>query len=127
MEDDPALISIVEAVLDEVGPGISLQWTASAEGAIALLKDPNVGPEIGLVIADVFLEGAGTGLDLLEYCRTHQPHLPVIVTSALPVEKFFAALGRDQIAPPFLAKPFGLTDLRGMLAGVLEYSRKKAG
>lgn len=126
VEDDPDLFGLVEAAVEDIGAGIQLDWVTSAENAIVFLKDPKRGPEASLVITDLFLEGTGTGIDLMEYCRTQLPHLPVVVTSSLPMEKFFATLGRDAVAPPFIGKPFKLHELKHMLSGILRYGRKKA-
>lgn len=126
VEDDPDLFGLVEAAVEDIGAGLQLDWVTNAEDAMAFLKDAKKGPEVGLVIADLFLDGAGTGIDLMEFCRTQMPQLPVVVTSALPMEKFFAALGRDAVAPPFIGKPFKLHEMRQMLSGILRYGRKKA-
>lgn len=127
IEDDVELITILDRVLKTIDPKINTDWVTSAEQAAAILEENirthNFQP-YDLILADIFLEGSSTGLDVWKMCQQYFPDVPVVVTSALPVDKFFAAIGRDTISPPFLAKPFLAKECKQVLEGILTYSSR---
>lgn len=128
VEDDLELMTVLDQIIRTIDAAIATEWVTTAEEAVSLLEDKlDISPHApyDLVLADIFLEGDSTGLDLWKLCQQHFPEMPVIVTSALPVDKFFTALGRDTISPPYLAKPFRPGECRQLLEGILRYSEAK--
>ena len=126
VEDDVELITILDRVLKTIDPNLTTDWVTSAEQAAAMLEEHVRNREFqpyDLILADIFLEGSCTGLDVWKMCQQYFPDVPVVVTSALPVDKFFAAIGRDTISPPFLAKPFLAKECKQVLEGILNYSK----
>jgi len=129
VEDDRALANLLEQVLQSIEPRIHVDRTASAEGAIALLKR-NEGSSRGypydLVLADISLEGERSGIDLWKLCQEKFSRMPIVVTSAMGTDKFLHAIGPNAISPAFLPKPFFIGECRQMLEGMLRYSKSQA-
>jgi DNA-binding NtrC family response regulator len=68
-----------------------------------------------LVISDIFLEGADSGLDLYEHCQQEFPEMPVLVMSGVKQCKLSGMIGSSNICPPFLQKPFRVSACREAL------------
>lgn len=129
VEDDLELTTILNRVLKAIDPTFEVDWVTSAEQAMALIEDRNSkaanrGHPYDLVLVDIFLEGSTTGLDLWTLCEQFYPKMPIVVTSALPVDKFFATLGPQTILPPFLPKPFLPGECKQLLEGILNYGKE---
>ena len=80
--DDSALqLRIREAVLRDAGFEVCISTTA--EGALALLRTPSVGPTIGTIVTDHRMPGT-TGSEFVRQLRHIQSEIPVIVITGLP-------------------------------------------
>ena len=128
VEDDQELSAVIERVLKSISSEIILDWATSAEAAILKLKDAlnqhlDQSP-YDLIVADIFLDGKRTGIDFWHTCQELFPEVPVLVTSALSLDKFFAAVGRQHISPPYLQKPFSAGHCKQVFEGILKYSDK---
>ena len=127
LEDDTELMPVFKKVLEAIDPKVILDTATSVEDAIKILehrnRDANESP-YDLIIADIFLEGQSTGLDFWHTCEKLYQDTPVIITSAMPVDQFFATLGNNTISPPFLAKPFSVGQCKQMFEGMLKYKMK---
>ncbi len=124
IEDDSELSNILDRVLRVIDQRMEIQWATSVEEAQAKLvkqskKDPD--SPYDLIVADIFLEGSKTGLDLWRLCNQNFSDVPVVMTSALPMDKYYQALGQDAIAPPFLAKPFSIGECKQLFEAMFEY------
>ena len=96
----------------------------SAEEALAKMNDrsrsaPETRP-YDLLIADIFLEGRTSGLDVWKICQNVYPEVALIVTSSLPVDKFLNAIGQEKAGPPFLPKPFSVVEVRKLFTQLLK-------
>ena len=125
VEDDQELSTVMDRILKSIDETISLEWATSAEDAIVLLKKmaettPQAGKSYDLVVVDIFLDGKRTGIDLWHTCQKLLPNVPVLVTSALSLDKFFAAVGSDSITPPYLQKPFSPRECKQAFEGILK-------
>ena len=91
-----------------IGLGYSVIEATSADEAAAIAADL---PDIALVLSDIQLQGAATGLDLLE--RVRGTGLPCVLMTSLPPAHplYRAALARV----PVLRKPFGAAELAALL------------
>ena len=77
IEDQPLLVSGLQAVLGSLPSPIAVSCAESADAARrALASDPR----FGLVLLDLDLEGSG-GIDLLGELRSAHPALPIVVLS----------------------------------------------
>src|SRR4051794_30908013 len=107
VEDDPACETVLRRTILSIDPRARISCEESAEQAIfELRRDELSGKTYDLIIADIFLTGHHTGLELWESCRERFPMTPVLITSGLPIHRFFETIGRNAVAPPYLAKPF---------------------
>lgn len=122
VEDDIELSTVMEQVLKAVAPNLTLDWVTSAEEAMTRLdevfynKTPN---PYDFIIADIFLDGESTGIDFWRSCQEILPGTPVLITSALSLDRFFATVGQDSISPPYLQKPFSPTECKLVFESLL--------
>lgn len=116
VEDDICLETIVSRILFEVDPNIEYTWVSSAEAAKDKLKREN----FSMVLADLFLEGTETGLDLWQYCEEKYPELPVIIMSGMGVDKFFDLIGPSNITPTYIPKPFYPGECKQVIQSLLD-------
>jgi DNA-binding NtrC family response regulator len=124
VEDDLACEAVLRRTIHTLAPDADIDWEESAEQAVAALERDRVeGRSYDLIIADIFLSGTETGLDLLKVCSERFPDTPVLITSSLPMDRFFQTVGTQTIAPPFLPKPFYIAECRQVIEGLLKYAR----
>ena len=113
VEDDVSLSTLLTRVLEDLAPNVEIDWATSGEEAEAYLRKE--GKVFGkkpydLVIADIFLEGEVTGLDIWKLCDNEYPETNILVTSSLPVERFVSCLKNEFACPPYLPKPFTMAE-----------------
>ena len=116
VEDDLFLAAIVGRAVYDINADSDIDWATSLEQALGkVIKGID---QIGespyeLVIADIMLEGRGTGLDLWKvFCRTY-PQVPVMVISSLSKNEVITAVGAEsQDNLNYLKKPFSMGDLK---------------
>ncbi len=121
VEDDHTCETVLRRTIQAIAPSTVIDWEDSAERAIATLKrETDSGRHYDLIIADIFLEGDATGLELWRACERNLPDTSVLITSSLSVDRFLQAVGRDSVAPPFLPKPFYVGECRQILEGLLD-------
>jgi CheY-like chemotaxis protein len=127
VEDDLDLLTVLETVLKSIDPAVQIDWATSAENAIIQLKETKKGTSeqvYDLIVADIFLNGESTGIDLWNQCNQICPKVPVVIMSSLPLNKYLTVLGPQAISPPFLEKPLALGECRQLFEGMFSYSRK---
>lgn len=108
IEDDLSMIDFIDAVLDDVKPGLDWDYVTSGEEAIELIlrkgsqshSDP-----YSLVITDIFLEGEMTGFDVWLDCMQLYPEMPFVITSCLSFDRYFSILKGMTNTPVYLPKP----------------------
>ena len=115
IEDDISLTNLLTTVLEEIAPNISIDWATSGEEAEHYLEKE--GELFGtcpydLIIADIFLEGNVTGLDIWKLCDRKYPDTNILVNSSLQAEKFMSCLKNEYACPQYLPKPFSLTECK---------------
>ena len=123
VEDDLDLVDVLERVLRSIDRDVEIDVATSAETALFRLNERARSADeqrpYDLLIADIFLEGRTTGLDVWKICQNVYPEIHLIVTSSLPIDKFLAATGRESAAPPFLAKPFTVMEVKKLFSRIL--------
>jgi DNA-binding response OmpR family regulator len=127
LEDDWELSAVIERVLRSIDSTLSLDWATSAEDAIEHLKtnlQNGSFPPYDLIVADIFLDGKSTGIDFWRTCQELFPETPVLITSALSLDRFFTTVGRQCISPPYLQKPFSINECKNMFESMLSYASK---
>ena len=122
VEDDHACETLLRRVIQSIDPGALIDWVESAEQATAAIeREHSTGKDYDLIIADIFLSGKTTGLDLWQAYRDRFPQTPILIVSSLPVNRFFDTIGHNTIAPTFLPKPFYVGECRQIIEALLTY------
>ncbi len=122
IEDDLELSAVIDRILISIDSTLKLEWATTAEEAIQTLEKVSKtkeGNPYDLMICDIYLEGAITGLDLWKYCRAKYPNMKIIIISGIEFEKLTSLLDSKEAAPLFLSKPFSVSDLSNLLEGLL--------
>ncbi len=103
VDDDPLILGLIAARLE--GGGYNVTTASDAWQEVLQAQ----GLKIGLVVTDINMPGAGTGLDAYKHLRRVFPQLPVIFVSAMPREEIAKQLPPDPKVR-VLSKPidFGL-------------------
>ena len=106
VEDDFAMQPIWESVLREVSPQVSIKWSKSEEGAEILMNQKiTQDQDFDLVIADIYLSGFKTGIDLWEkYLFSDSLFL---FTSSMWIKEFANVIKKyeNDYVPFFMKKP----------------------
>jgi len=105
VEDDVELELPVRRALRQVDPWTEVDWFTDGSRAYWQL----VRNRYDLVVADIWLEGSTSGVQLWRLCRVAKPDLPFLLMSALWPE---ARMFTGHHGPLFLSKPFSLEGFR---------------
>lgn len=109
VEDDISYEPLWRKVFEEVDPEIEYSWCTSANEAQKILeKTLRDGEYWDLVIADIFLSGSRTGLDLWERCG--EPVENMIIVSSVDYSKLLDYIGSTSTPPVYLKKPLNLKE-----------------
>lgn len=120
VEDDINCQTILKGVIRSIDSNVTIDSDESAESALRTVeRECEAGRGYDLIIADIFLSGKATGLDLWKACLEKFRDTPLIVTSSLGMHRYFDMIGRDSHAPIFLPKPYKPTDCRFILQDLL--------
>ena len=107
VEDSPDLRDTIRDMLREAGHTV-IEASSVAE-ALSLLHEL---PEISALLSDISLEGAETGLDLLD--ALPEGHCPAYLMTSLPPDDPLHRAAR--IRAPVLRKPFAAAELEALLS-----------
>jgi len=107
VDDDTAMRELMKLSLGKEGFDVS----AAASSADAL--DAVASGTFDVIVTDIYL-GDGTGLELLEHCRTHSPQSKVILVTAHGTIETAASARRLGVFD-YLAKPFDIQELSARL------------
>jgi DNA-binding NtrC family response regulator len=120
IEDDVSSDLILREILMGISKDMKVTSINNAEEALRHLAHETAAHRAyDLIVADIFLSGKATGIDLWAACRELLPRTPVLMTSGISMLQFFATIGRDEIAPSFLPKPYELTECRHLIRSML--------
>ncbi len=82
VDDDPVQLRLREAILRDAG--LTTHIATTADSALALVRSRDIGAEIGVVVTDHIMPGAG-GSRFVSALRDLRPEIPIIVVSGLPL------------------------------------------
>ena len=117
VEDDITLEPVLSGIFASIHPELEYKWVVTAEEAEQeLAKNCD---DYGLILADHYLLGKETGLDLFELCQERYPQIPCVIMSGAGVDKFSKIVGQNRIFPPFLSKPFFIGECKQILEGLM--------
>jgi len=111
-DDEPAVLAVTCRLLESLG----FEVTSAFDGIDALAKGTSELPSLRLVVLDLSMPGLG-GRGVADALRDFRANLPVVFVSGRPSDDVLHVLPPE--ATCFLAKPFGLEDLRRALKRVL--------
>lgn len=115
VDDDPEIRKLLGRYLDSQGFRVSL--AADRQECEAMLKDRN----IALIVLDVMLPD-GSGLEICRALREAQPHLAIILLTALK-EDVDRIIGLEIGADDYLGKPFNPRELVARIRAVMRRGR----
>lgn len=111
VEDEPDVASFVQQGLDEEGYDVG--WVQEGRRALEYTQQQSV----DLVLLDIRLPDL-SGIDVCERLRLHQPHLPIMMLTALDaVEDRVRGLRAG--ADDYLPKPFAFDELLARIEALL--------
>ncbi|GAB4108104.1 MAG: two-component system response regulator PilR [Acidobacteriota bacterium] len=111
VEDDPATSRMVTMALKSAG------LSSVAAASLAAAREALAGGEFRLILCDLYL-GDGTGLELLRAIRRSGRPAPVVmITAQGSVETAVEAIREGAV--DYLAKPFQVADLLGLVRRVI--------
>lgn len=119
VEDDITLEPFWMAALHKADPRAEITWVVSEKDAEREIRHTLKKKQtFDLIIIDLFLAGPQTGIDLWEVAGENLRN-KMILTSGIHPEKFRRYFDDHSVAPPFLQKPYSMTEavetLRWML------------
>ncbi len=123
VEDEEESGYLVEASLKSIEGKIKIDWVKTAEEAEGVLKDDS---NYDLIIADHFLDGPKTGLDLWKKCQQKYRNVPFLMTSAMDPNVFSILVADEPEQPMFLHKPFRIDECKNMLEWFWEEESEKS-
>ncbi len=121
VEDDIAMQPIWESILRDISPQVSIKWSKSEEGAEILMNQKiTQDQDFDLVIADIYLSGFKTGIDLWERYRFSDSLF--LFTSSMGIKEFATVIKKyeNDYVPFFMKKPIrksiALETIKAMLS-----------
>lgn len=126
VEDDLAFRPFWQAVFEDRGPTLRIDWATTQEEAETLLRAGyKHNQPYDLVISDIFLEGEGTGVDLWNRYGEEAKHFIFVSGKPLSPEELRSSLSFGQ--PAYLQKPLSLEQCRQVVSPALEAEEKEGG
>ena len=125
LEDDESLKPVFNTIFETIDARILPDWVSSVEDALVRLKkEEEASPSIpyDMIIADIFLNGEGTGIDFLKVCQEKYPKMYVLIMSSAPLVKLLKLLGPSTACPVFLEKPIRIPECLGIFKRILLHS-----
>ncbi len=120
VEDDFAAQPVWEKIIKMVDPKALIFWATSEEGAEKLIVSrAKYGDAFDFVIADIFLSGPKTGIDLWK--RFGNESMPFLFISSITHNKFAEMIGdRQDLYPTLIRKPFNVRECVDSLFALLK-------
>jgi CheY-like chemotaxis protein len=120
VEDDLNMQRLLEGILKTVDKKMSVDRVTTAEEAKDLLDHSDF-DHYDLVIADQFLSGTDTGLDLWNHCRKHHPFVEFMLTSGSEIDKYLAQFKTAARIPVFMIKSLSPQLMRSKIIETLNH------
>lgn len=118
IEDEPGIVDFLERGLRAHG----FEVVSALDGESGIERAQS--GDVDLIVLDLMLPGR-SGLEVLEWLRSSQPGLPVIVLTALD-EVEHRVTGLDAGAADYLTKPFSLNELAARIRAQLRMAAQSA-
>lgn len=124
VEDDKNMTVLLGRVLLDMNSDVEIHWASSLEQAVRqLIQNTDIEQKhpYDLVIADVFLEGNGTGLDFYKLIGETYPQVPFLIISSLSPDRVKESLadGTKGENLNYLRKPFLFSECKEKVKEIL--------
>ncbi|MBC7458691.1 MAG: response regulator [Bdellovibrionaceae bacterium] len=123
VEDDTSMTVLLGKAILDIFSDAEIQWAASLEQAVTqLIQNTDIGEKVpyDLIIADIFLEGNGTGLDLWKVLGGTYPNIPFLMISSLSQDQVVAAVPEERRKSlVYLQKPFLFAQCKQSIKNIL--------
>lgn len=123
VEDDKDVTALLRMVLMDIVADAHVNWATSFEDSVKhLIQNSDIVQSIpyDLIIADIFLEGNGIGLDLFKLINRTYSEVPFLIISSLPYEMVLESLGQEKKDYfTFLPKPFQLSQCKDKVKNLI--------
>lgn len=123
VEDNVSMLLLIQKAIYKIRPQAEIYSAVSLEEAFTILiKNANIEEKnpYELIIADIFLEGNRTGLDLWRVLRGTYPDIPIIVISSISEEQVMSnILENEKKHMIYFKKPFMVSELQAKIKEVL--------
>jgi DNA-binding response OmpR family regulator len=129
VEDDLSLRPFWEFLIKKNWPQAQLDWAVSGETAAEMLKTSQRFPPYDIVIADVFLSGALTGLDIVRqvYSSEWKHNCEVILSSACNTRQLKVHMAQLEVLAKVLTKPYESAFCVELIVSALDRLKRKQG
>lgn len=128
VEDDPSMTILLKNAITGANPEAQLSYATSLEQAFAKIlqySDISNANPYDLIVADIFLEGHGTGLDLWKVLCGTYPDIPFLVISSVSEQDVRKAIGEEnQEELIYLQKPFSAKSFAGKTKDIFEKKKE---
>lgn len=119
VEDDESYRPVWKQILDGVCPDATVVWVRTEEAAERLIRAKYLnGERFNLVIADIYLAGKRTGIDL--WRRYGIDGTRFILVSGSTKQHIFEQFGNANTLPKLLLKPFDINSCAHTLEKILQ-------
>jgi len=120
VEDDLTMEPLWSYVISTVVTGASVHWLSTEEAAEKLISNKlRLNEEFDLVIADVFLSGTRTGIDL--WRRFGEGPTLFLLMSVVSPQKFTRLVGEGELSPFYIQKPLSPKICIEMVSALLAF------
>lgn len=116
VEDDPMCKLFIEHSIRKFSPKIHLLTASSGEEALEILKTT----ACELLIADYFLEGSETGLELCREAHALYPKMKCLMISGMTFYQYKELALNSEIQPEFMEKPLSKASIDKYLTSFFE-------
>lgn len=113
IDDDRALLPVLDWIIHAVNPALSYHWCSSAEDARKHIEQNRY----RLILSDFLLEGSGNGLDLWELNAASEVPAEFVMMSCLKLEDFCKVGSGPRLIP----KPLDVGMVREMIQKALAH------
>jgi DNA-binding NtrC family response regulator len=113
IEDEPVVWALLQRIIKEMGHQVDV----ANDGQKGL--DMAVGGQYAVIVSDLHMPGAISGMDLLRRLRAARPQCPIVVVSGYPSPEAMSECERLGIRD-FLTKPFEMTFVRTIVEKILK-------
>jgi DNA-binding NtrC family response regulator len=115
VEDEVNLRTAFDHIIRSVDSKLVPIWVDSAEKALDLLRHQT----FEFVIADYYLAGPRTGLQLWSSMHRRFPQIPFLLVSGMSTKEYLEKTSGLTHGPTYLAKPFTIEECRQAISSLI--------